>query len=614
MSPRHFRSIAAPILLAGISVLSATPLPVEPWKGTASAPLPGGEPGALLAPGQEAVLSLAVPALTVKEQPLPEGWRGIVSIDVHRSSAGKSTETLLEAFEPATGTVFATSRTDLPAGEPLHRLHLEIAADLLSQLSEKRFGLRLKVAGPEPVTLGQAAFCRVNEEPTSKLFGRSNGGLGPDKLGAGLLGFDGLTEHEQKVLPILAVRSGTPAAQAGLKKGDALIAVAGKPLPLNDLRPGWDWFKHSHEAFLGRLTEEALQQRKRSLTLTVLREGEPVELELSLPRETPFASLNPADDAEAAALLADLIRFVEDDQKDNGSWSGDIKRTTLASLALLATGEKKHRRDVKKAIDWALEKFDEPEKHGNLGFWSAGYMMTLFGEWHLQTGDKRVLKPIQEARDWAVKGQHKCKWGMPALGHGPSGLPYDNKSLVAPAIHLLLGEALTQQCGIDSQIWELLMPYMEHSWSDPGQGGHGGMGYNGSYRDQGEFWSRSGLFALAAHLRSERADMRDGMTGLMQKRHAWFRNSHAYGEPGGAWGFLGLNLAAPAGYAEVLQEYAWWFSLAWEPGYGLRFTTPHMGAPYMGEDDLMNCCYALVLQAPKRNLFLTGKPFSQKAR
>lgn len=234
-------------------------------------------------------------------------------------------------------------------------------------------------------------------------------------------------------------------------------------------------------------------------------------------------------------------------------------------------------------------------------------MMTLFGEWHLHTGDQRVLKPIREARDWAVAGQHICKWGMPALGHGPSGLPYDNKSLVAPALHLLVGEALTKDCGVESQIWELLDPYMMHSWSDPEKGGHGAMGYNGSYRDLGEFWSRSGLYLIAAHLRSEKPRVKPALAKIMRERHPWIRNSHAYGEPGGAWGLMGLSLAAPEFYQEVIENYRWWFSLAWEPGYGLHFSTPHMGAPYMGEDDLLNCIYPLVLQSSKRNLYLTGK-------
>jgi hypothetical protein len=147
---------------------------------------------------------------------------------------------------------------------------------------------------------------------------------------------------------------------------------------------------------------------------------------------------------------------------------------------------------------------------------------------------------------------------------------------------------------------------MVHSWSDPAKGGHGSLGYNASYKDKGQFWSRTGLFALAAHLRGERTDMDDAMTGFMEGHYPWFRNSHAYGEPGGALGIIALNLCRPQAYEKVLNAYGWWFAMAWEPGHGLNFTTPHMGAPYMGKEDLVNASYALVLAAPKQSLFITG--------
>lgn len=758
------RSTLSLLTLVSVSSLPATPLPMEPLPVAEAWFLPGGEQGALLQPGQEVVTSISVPALGVKDQTVPEGWRGIVSLDLYGTVGSGKGQITLQAIEPASGEVFASSQAqvagDAPreawsvisssghpgamaenafdgdpetgwhsnydggrtlgphwlglnfsapqtiAGvsyapqltgfngiakeyrvevkrpgedwamvtegttdkssidgkrEPLGvtfdqpmavtafrfvvvsdwsgggfgtasevtplglelpekisnpvpakaRIWLEVPEELMTALVNNRFGLRVTATGESAVIVGKPALSRINAKPTDKLFGRSNGGVGPDKLGAGLLGFDGMTEHQQTVLSVLNVRSATPASSAGLKVGDAIVAVGGQPLPLNNLDPGWEWFEHSHESFLGRATEAALSKGRSALIVTVLREGKTKNLTLSLDRKRTFTSMNPANDPEAAALLEDMLDWVEDNQSENGSWSNDIKRTTFGALALLATGEKKHQRAAGRAVDWAIEQFPEPERHGNLGFWSAGYMMTLFGEWYLHTGDKRVLEPIAEARDWAVAGQHKCKWGMPALGHGPSGLPYDEKSLVAPAIHLLVGESLTKRCGVESKVWELLMPYMEHSWSDPTEGGHGGMGYNASYKDLGEFWSRSGQFAIAAHLRGERSDMRDGMTALMRERHAWIRNSHAYGEPGGGWGLLGLNLAAPEHYAEVIEEYAWWFSLAWEPRYGLRFTTPHMGAPYMGEDDLLNCVYALVLQAPKKSLYLTGLESSE---
>ena len=728
---------------------SGTVLPVAPLVAKQPWSLPGNEQGALLKEGEETMIPLEVPALGVKEQQIAEGWRGIVSLGLHGTIGNGEGMVTLEAFDPVSGKIFASStaavsgkapqapwsvisssaqpgaaallafdgdpetswhsrysgekapaphwlglrfseiqslegvrylprqggftngvaksyrievqngggdwelvhegtseqasvanerkalevKFEKPLGvtafrfviesdwsgggfgtcgeiTPLgiqlaeketgasparERIWLEIPEPLMAALVGKRFGVRIKGGAGEPVVIGQPSFCRINKEPSSKLFGRSNGGQGPDKLGAGLLGFDALTEHEQTVLTVMDVRRGSPASKAGLKVGDAIVAVEGRPLPINNLDPGWEWLANSHEAVLGTASEEALKSGNGKVSLTVLRKGKIEVLDHVFGRSKAFTTMNPATDPEAAALLEDMIEWLENNQREDGSWSGDIKRTMFASLAMLATGEPKHRRRVKKAIDWALAQFPEPEKHGNLGFWSAGYMMTLFGEWHLHTGDQRVLKPIREARDWAVAGQHICKWGMPALGHGPSGLPYDNKSLVAPALHLLVGEALTKDCGVESQIWELLDPYMMHSWSDPEKGGHGAMGYNGSYRDLGEFWSRSGLYLIAAHLRSEKPRVKPALAKIMWERHPWIRNSHAYGEPGGAWGLMGLSLAAPEFYQEVIANYRWWFSLAWEPGYGLHFTTPHMGAPYMGEDDLLNCIYPLVL-------------------
>jgi hypothetical protein len=483
-----------------------------------------------------------------------------------------------------------------------------IRPDIMKLHQEKSLSLRVRNGSQSAMVIGTPRFVRVNTAPSGKLFGRSNGGLGPDKLGAGLLGFDALTEHQQTVLSLMNVRPDGAAARQGLKQGDVIVAVRGRPLPVNDLNPGWSWFHESHEAVIGRETEAALKAGETTLALSVLRDSKLETLALPLDRKAAFTTMDAATDPEAARMLADTIACLVRNQRDDGSWSNCMIRTCFSALALLATGDDTHRPRVEKAVRWAQQRFQKPADYGNLGFWSGAYAGILYSEWHLATGDKSVLKNLEALRDWAIAGQHICAWDVPALGHGPSGLPYGNKALVAPACHLLVAEALATRGGMKSGIWELLMPYMEMSWSNPAQGGNGTLGYNRSMMDLNEFWSRTGLFAMAAHLRGERADMRDSMIKVMSGRHPWLRNSHAYGEPGGALGLLALNLVSPGTYAEVVREYAWWFSLAWEPGYGLRFTTPHMGAPYMGEDDLINAAYALVLQGPRRSLHLTGKP------
>jgi len=482
-----------------------------------------------------------------------------------------------------------------------------IPAESMEKLTGRQVGLRLRNSPDAAVVAGEPRLTRLNDAPTPALFGRSNGGLGPDKMGAGLLGFTAVSEHRQTILTVLEVRDGSPAKAAGLRHGDAILEIDGTPLTENDIAPGWDWFHHGHEAFIGGKTEAALRAGKRTLELTVLREGGPLAIEIALERSAPFTTMNPADDPAAASMLGDMLGFLEKTQRPDGSWSGDMIRTSFSALALLSTGEAKHHDRIRRAVEWAKKRYPEPARYGNLGYWAGAYAGMLYAEYHLATGDPSVLPYMEALRDWAVGGQHVSIWDVPALGHGPDHLPYGNKSLVAPACHLLVYEALAVRCGQTSEIWELLLPYMEMSWSDPAKGGHGSLGYNRSFMDREEFWSRSGLFAMAAHLRGERSDMRDAMIGFMIERHPWLRNSHAYGEPGGGLGLLALNLVAPESYLEVIRQYDWSFSLAWEPGYGLRFTQPHMGAPYMGEDDLMNAVYALVLQGPRRGLHLTGK-------
>lgn len=493
-----------------------------------------------------------------------------------------------------------------PKDEPIpavQRMWLWLPANVTADLSGKSFGLRIR--STSGVVVGAPRVVMHHEAPDGRLQGGANGALGPDKLGAGLLGFSSLVVHQSDATNVMNVVEGGPAQQAGLRVGDVLVAVDGIPLPLNDLAPGWNWYHQSHEATLGRAGERALTL-KRPVVLTVIRDDGLQQLDVQLPDRKPFSNLDPRNDPAAKAMLADMLGWLCERQREDGSWSGDIIRTTFSALALLATGEQDHRERVRRAVDWSMKRYPKPENYGNLGFWHGAYAGILYSEWHLQTKDTRVIPYLAALRDWAHAGQHESVWGVPALGHGPPHLPYGNKSLVAPSCHLLVYEALAMRCGMKSALWELLMPYMEMSWSDPAKGGHGSLGYNRSYMDRDEFWSRSGLFAMACELRSQRQDMKQAMTAFMGERHPWFRNSHAYGEPGGAWGLLSLNLAAPETFNDVMKAYTWWFSLAWEPGYGLRFTTPHMGAPYMGEEDLINAAYALVLQAPKRSLHLTG--------
>ena len=541
--------------------------------------------------------------LTEKESKAGGEWTTFLGFDSLKSP-GKAQLTLSDDQNKIVASILTTPSKS-------GRLWAEISPEKTAQLFGKKLTLQLAISGGGVLSQG-VHLCRINSKPGKHLFGRSNGGLGPDKLNAGSLGFSAMTEHAQTILPVMEVRKRLAADKAGLKPGDRIIEVNRQPLPINDLKPGWDWFHHSHEATLGRAVLAAASPQRREdmrniVELGVLRKGKLERLHLKVPRAMNFSNLDPGKDKTADVLHQDLIAYLVKNQRPDGSWSRDPIRTTFSALALMATRDTQHTKRIKKAVDYLLNRYPEAEKFGNLGFWHSAYAGILYSEYYLASGDDRVLGRMQDIRDWALTGTHTSKWGMPALGHGIGGLPYGQKALIAPLAHLIVFEALAKRCGMKSKIWEELTPYIEHSWSDPkSKNGHGAMGYNASYKDLGEFWSRSGLCAIACELRGERPDMRDALTKIMHERHPWIRNSHAYGEPGGALGLLALNLTNQDAYRDVIKQYAWWFALAWEPGYGLRFSTPHMGAPYMGEDDLVSATYALVLAAPNKTLHLTG--------
>jgi len=508
----------------------------------------------------------------------------------------------------------SAARIELP-GVPLDpvpvqapgRAWLEIPPHIMSGLEGKSFELRVLNDSQNAVVIGapRPRFDHAHLSPGGSLLNRGSGRF---KLGAGLLGFDALYENNRSILTVMTVRPGTPAAEQQMVRGDVILAVRGRPLSFNNIFRGWEWFHHAHETIIGRETEAALQAGETTLPLTLLRNGVAVDIHLPLTRVAAFTTMNPTHDPESARMLDDCLGFLARTQRDNGSWSDCMIRTSFSALAMLSTGQPEHIDRARNAVRWAQARYKKPDDYGGLGFWYGAYAGLLYIEWHLATGDTSVLPNLEALREWVIGGAHMSRFGILALGHGTGGLPYSQGGLVAPTCHFLLVEAIAMRAGLQSAIWELILPYMERSWADPAQGGHGALGYFPAQRDNDQHWSRSGLFAMAAHLRGERPDMRDAMIQSMYVRHPWLRNSHAYGEPGGALGLLALNLAAPEIHAEVIRNYAWWFSLAWEPGYGLRYTTPHYGSTYMGEEDLINAAYALVIQSRRRTLHLTGLP------
>lgn len=600
--------------LPGWRVTAAAEGDVTAWLGAEEA----AGPGVALTSGGVLEQTLTVPALTEGRD--PAAWYGLVSLDVRGAGEGRGRAGYrVELLDPAGGEPIASggglvTQRAPGAGDdalPPIREWVYLAPDQLAVLAGKEIVVRVSGLTDRPAVVDAVRFYQFHTAPTRGLQNKPNGQAGPDYLDAGALGFGALIEHQHTALTVIHVREDGPAHAAGLRQGDCIVGVNRVPLGVNNANPGWQWFQEGHEATLGRAVEASFgegvpRSRRGVVELRILRAGEPVNVRVRLTQDGAFAETFPIDDPKADAMYADLIAFVARSQRSDGSWSGDQIRTTFGALALLGTRDPQYAEPIKRAMDWTLERHSDPWAFGNLGYWKASYGAILAAEYYLATGDERVLPWLQRVIDWAAAGDHNSAWDRPTLGHGPGGLPYGNKSLVAPTVHLMVAESLAIRCGLAPNLTPVVWRTVEHAWSDPADGGHGGLGYNASYKDQGEFWSRTGMLALALALRDERPDMVGPLTGIMRDRFPWFRNSHAYGEPGGALGLIALSVADPDAFAHAMRELRWAFALAWEPGHGLRFTMPHMGAPYMGEEDLLNGAYGALLSVRNRGLHITG--------
>ncbi len=545
----------------------------------------------------------------------PEQWVYSISVDGALSplrKAGKSHGVLVLRLEvPGTSRAFEKK---IKVNQIGFRQRALIALPV-AKLSNSKWRLSIQSKGKIPILVDDVLVLRLPQDPAVMNFAKPNGKNGPDRLDSGTLGFVSQTAHEHAPLPVVSVRKGSPAAVAGLLPGDIILEINGAPLPINSCKPGFDWFENGHEQALGRASEAALESGRPRVRLTVLRKLQTKELTLKLVKRSPLPEDFPFDDQVTPELYADLMDFVRRTRKKQGYWANggnEWIQTCFAGLALLGRRDPQDYEAIRQVADWYLEKYATPESFGNLGFWTAAYAGIFMSEYLLATGDERIRPWIESALKWIEKGFHTSKWGMPALGHGPSGLPYGQKALMAPASHVIVFEALARKAGIKSTIWETLLPYMMHSWSDPKDKGHGAMGYNASYRDLGEFWSRSGLFALAAKLRGEKRYMRKALAKIMLERHSYMRNSHAYGNPGDVWGLVGLFSTDPQAFRKVMQAWRWSFGGAWEPKFGLRHTMAHMGSPYMGGEGLVNPSMAMLLSVRQKGLFITGAPDQDK--
>jgi len=479
-----------------------------------------------------------------------------------------------------------------PWGPAVQRLYFAIHPSVANVIGERQVKLVVSNRGSNPVVVNDVAMLPYPARGSH--------------VDAAILGFRSSYWSDETCMGVVEVRPGKSAERAGLRVGDLIMEIKGVPLLPNETRPTAGWFMRSHESTLGRAVVDALLDGNRKVEFTVLRGADTLKVPISLPDTPAFADTFPFDCSLADAMRRDMVAFSASYLEEKGvprSARGVIP-SCYSFCNVLGMRDARYAPLLQKVAHEFVSLSNNRNGIG-LNAWFNGAAGVMLSEYYLATGDEAVLPWITESLAYFPQTADFSKWGHAIYGHHPGSLPYGGKSLVAPSIAMLTFDALgAHRIGVESKTWETIGAYVMSGWSDPEKGGHGGQGY-GHSPSRRQSWFRTGGAGLAAKIRGD--DRIAQGTALYQNDHHWaMRDNHAYGAQGATWGLIGLAAADPEGFRSVMRQYAWHFVLSWEPGFGLRYSTYHMGCPYMDPLVIINGGYGAVFSAVNKGLHMTG--------
>ena len=100
------------------------------------------------------------------------------------------------------------------------------------------------------------------------------------------------------------------------------------------------------------------------------------------------------DDAKSARVRAELLDWLVEAQRGDGSW-GSVVADTFAPLALMSSDRRKHRQAVEKSARFHGENTYPGDRSGlvNWRYCAAGIVLA---EYYLATEEKWALAELQE--------------------------------------------------------------------------------------------------------------------------------------------------------------------------------------------------------------------------
>ena len=438
-----------------------------------------------------------------------------------------------------------------------------------------------------------------------------------------------LMEDTLHHLLVKHVFEGSP-AHGRVKVGDVITGAGGRPFKTEHWN-GYGMKVFGPEGplleFSKALSAAQSPKGKSKLLISLKRDGTSKKVSLKVGQKYgAYAKKFPEGCPKSEKIVRDLLVYLTDQQRDDGSWGNPV-HDTYAPLALLANG-KKHRKAVEKNVRFHA-RTTHAQDESSLINWRYTTAAIVMSEYYLATQESWVVPELQEVYDFLISTQYmslsqvspRVKESHPdafprnplqqngGWGHNPGFEGYGPIAMITGLGALSF--ALMSRCGIevDRERHDAAYAFLERASGDNGYvwyGDSAGGGPN-DWADMG----RTGAAGIANFL----SPYQRGTYNRRALEHARVIGEHpesfpdTHGSP-----ILGMGYAALAAHCDgksfrrLMDANEWWFVLS-QCHDGTFYYQPNRDNAGYGADSRLSASAvtAFIFSMPKRTLILTGK-------
>ena len=368
------------------------------------------------------------------------------------------------------------------------------------------------------------------------------------------------------------------------------------------------------------------------LTLMVERGDKPLDVELRFNKRLgSYAPTFPADCEKSEQIYRHLLAFLVSQQEESGSFGSPVENT-FASLALLASGQRRYLPNVQKCLHYlaqSIDGSDEPKPQGLMNWTYMGTAIVL-SEYYLLTKDRWALEELKKVQVLIEKGQYldmsqinpKSKQTHPdavpkgpldshgGWGHNPGFEGYGPIAMITA--QGALSFALMQRCGLEIDRDRLDAAY---AFLKRGTGENGYMWYGDQRGGGPEAWADMGrtgaagvAFYLSPYEDQAYRDQAMRYVHVIGKHPQSFPDTHGSPLMGMAYTALAANLDQDD-FRKLMDANRWWFTMAQCADDGTFYYQPNRDNAGYGSNSRVSASsvVAFIYAIPRHSLVITGR-------